>query len=86
MHPDDRRWKLVEVETFRTLRAPDGLDVRTLLLGTLVEVGNDIWRIAGKAENPHRRGETLVFVERVEDRRGPNPSSPNYGRRAPDRQ
>jgi hypothetical protein len=72
--------KFVESSTFRALRSPADLDNDALMLGSVLEIAGVAWRIAGSAANPHRRDETLVFVEIIHDRR----EAKQYRRRASD--
>jgi hypothetical protein len=75
-----RRLKFIESGTFRALRSPADVDGDALMLGSVVEIAEVAWKVAGCAPNPHRRDEMLVFVEIILDRR----KTKHHSRRASD--
>jgi hypothetical protein len=80
-----RRLKFIESGTFRALRSPADVDGDALMLGSVVEIAEVAWKIVGSATNPHRRDETLLFVEIITDRRGTTSHDHDRARRASDR-
>ncbi len=75
------RLKFVESSTFRALRSPTDLDRGSLMHNSVVEIAGVAWKVVGSAPNPHRRDETLVFVEIIQERR----EAKHHRRRASDR-
>src|SRR5688572_28327430 len=75
----------IEASSFRHLPLPPDFDSSFVVIGSVVSIAGAWWRVVGRAANPHRSIESLVFVELAPDRRVGSGAGQNRGRRATDR-
>jgi hypothetical protein len=57
--------KFVESGTFRHVARPMDAGDTSVLVGRVVSLRGDYWRIVGAAPNPNRPDDLMVFVERT---------------------